>query len=105
MSINHKNIYNKGTKLEKDLVVKHKIEETFKVHPSYGHRRVAIELKMNHKKILRIMHEFHLKPPRLWYQKRFTTRSNPAYYTQYTNVLKDTSFTDYSIGEEPYNAN
>lgn len=73
----------------KDLIVKNEIEKTFMTHPAYGHRRLAIELKMNHKKILRIMHKFNLKSPRLWYQKKFITKSNPDYQNQYINLLKD----------------
>jgi len=79
MNINHKNIYYKNKKDIKDIGVKSDIEETFKTHPAYGHRRLALELKMNHKKILRVMHKFNLKPPRLWYQRKFITCSNPVY--------------------------
>lgn len=99
MNINHKNIYHQSKKDMKDLVVKNDIEETFKTHPAYGHRRVALELKVNHKKILRIMHKFNLKPPRLWYQKKFITRSNPAYKNQFTNLLKDTDLKQYDMGD------
>lgn len=99
MNINRKNIYNKSKKDIKDLSVKSDIEDTFITHPSYGHRRLAIELKMNKKKILRIMHKYGLKAPRLWYQKKFTTQSDPAYFVQYRNLLKDDgSFTD-NIGD------
>lgn len=88
MNINRKNIYHKSARHERDLAVKAAIEQTFKIHPAYGHRRLAIALGVNKKKILRVMHTFNLTPPRLWYQKRFTTRSNPAYYTEYSICLK-----------------
>jgi len=55
MRINTKNIYNQSQKEEKDLLVKKQIEDVFKIHPAYGHRRLAIELEMNKKKIRRIM--------------------------------------------------
>ncbi|OGK17138.1 hypothetical protein A2690_02075 [Candidatus Roizmanbacteria bacterium RIFCSPHIGHO2_01_FULL_39_12b] len=77
MNINHKNIYHHSKKATRDLAVKETIEDTFKVHPAYSHRRLALELKMNKKKMLRIMHTYGLKPPRLWYQKTFTTQSDP----------------------------
>lgn len=89
MNMNHKNIYHRSKRKIKDIAVKDKIEDTFKTHPAYGHRRLALELEMNKKKILRIMHKFNLKPPRLWYQKKCTTQSNPAYQKQYANLLKD----------------
>ena len=89
MNINRKNIYNQSKKDIKDIIVKADIEKTFENHPSYGHRRLALELKMNKKKILRVMHKYGLRPPRLWYQKKFTTQSDPAYFAQYKNLLKD----------------
>ena len=39
MGLNRKNIYHQGKKMIEDLTVKAKIEETFKEHPAYGHRR------------------------------------------------------------------
>lgn len=99
MQINHKNIYQSHTILTRDLVAKDKIEDAFKTNPAYGHRRLAIELKMNKKKILRVMHEFNLKPPRLWYQKTFITRTEPQFQDRYTNILKDIHIEDYTIGD------
>lgn len=98
MNINHKNIYHKSLKGIKDIAVKDNIEDTFKTHPAYGHRRLALELEMNKKKILRVMHKFNLKPPRLWYQKKYITKSDPAYQVQYTNLLKDISLKKCQIG-------
>lgn len=99
MNINRKNIYNKSQKDIKDMTVKADIEKTFVTNPAYGHRRLALELKMNKKKILRIMHKYGLKPPRLWYQKKFTTQSDPASYIQYSNLLKDDSLLRNNIGD------
>ncbi len=89
MHINHKNIYHDSEMFLRDLVVKDNIEDNFKTNPAYGHRRLAMDLKMNKKKILRVMHEFHLKPPRLWYQKKYITQSDAIYEDQYANLLKD----------------
>lgn len=99
MHINHKNIYHKSKLFVRDLVVKGKIEDTFKTNPAYGHRRLAIDLKMNKKKILRVMHEFNLKPPRLWYQKKYITHSDLTYQDRYTNLLQDTTRTTCRIGD------
>ena len=99
MHINHKNIYHQSKMFTRDLVVKDKIEDNFKTNPAYGHRRLAIELKMNKKRILRVMHEFNLKPPRLWYQKKYITQSDTNYQDQYTNLLKDTDLDKYNIGD------
>lgn len=99
MKINRKNIYHKQAMDLKDQKVKTEIEDTFLINPAYGHRRLAIELKMNHKKILRVMHKYGLKPPRLWYQKKFTTQSDPNYLVNYTNLLKDIDLTAIKIGD------
>lgn len=99
MSINRKNIYHQGKKMIKDFAVKKRIEETFKIHPAYGHRRLALELKMNKKRILRIMHKFNLKPPRSWYQKRFITKSDPAFENHFTNLLKNIDLVKYGPGD------
>jgi len=99
MNLNRKNIYGKNKKDEKDIKVKTAIENTFVDNPSYGHRRLALELKMNKKKILRIMHKYGLKPPRLWYQKKFTTKSDPTSYIQYKNLLENTDSITGNIGD------
>ena len=31
-------------------------------HPAYGHRRIALELSLNRKRVLRVMKKFHLMP-------------------------------------------
>lgn len=99
MSLNHKNMYYKSQKETNDLKVKEKIEKTFVDNPAYGHRRLALELKMNKKKILRIMRKFKLKPPRLWYKKKFITKSDPKMEKQFTNLLKDLDLRKYSPGQ------
>lgn len=99
MHINHKNIYHPNRMLIRDLVVKDKIEQDFIINPAYGHRRLAIDLKMNKKKIRRVMREFNLKPPRVWYQKKFITQTRPDFQDQYTNLLKEITTFDYAFGD------
>lgn len=40
------------------------IYQTLHLHPSYGHRRLAIQLGVNKKRILRVMHRYDIKPYR-----------------------------------------
>ena len=89
MNISSKNIHYQSKKDIKDRKVKKQIEDAFTRHPAYGHRRLALELKMNKKKIRRIMRKFNLKPPRLWYQRKYLTRQNKKYQDQFTNLIKD----------------
>ena len=99
MNLNRKNIYNQSRRDTADIAVKTAIEKTFVDNPAYGHRRLAMELNMNHKKILRIMHKFNLKPPRLWYQKKYTTKSDPEMFASYSNLLKEIDLTTFNIGD------
>lgn len=48
-------------KPEKDWELKCKIEEVLREFPSYGSRRIAIHLKMNRKKVKRVMNVFGIK--------------------------------------------
>jgi len=89
MHINNKNIYYQSKIDAKDLRVKQLIKDAFKLHPAYGHRRLAIYFKINKKRILRVMNKFSLKPPRLWYQKKYITVKNDMYDHKLTNLIKN----------------
>ena len=54
-------------------------------HPAYGHRRIAIHLGINHKRIQRVMAKFDLRPPRRR-TAHVTTRSTTP--CPYLNLLK-----------------
>lgn len=45
-----------------DETLKIRIEEVLAKHQSYGHKRIALELKVNKKRVLRVMKKFHLMP-------------------------------------------
>ena len=48
----------------KDWKTKAAIEEALREHPSYGHKRLALHLGMNKKKVLRVMKIYGIKPYR-----------------------------------------
>jgi hypothetical protein len=50
-----------------DEEVKRQIESVLTDNPSYGHKRIAMHLKLNKKRILRVMKKFGIKP----YKRRF----------------------------------
>lgn len=64
LNIPRSSFYYKSIKDQKDLNLKNLIEAVLSKHPSYGHRRVAMELKINKKKIKRIMKKYGIKPRR-----------------------------------------
>lgn len=48
-----KKVYYKSRKEEKDLKLKEQIERVLTVHHAYGHRRIAMELEINKKRVYR----------------------------------------------------
>src|ERR1051326_3142252 len=47
-----------------DERLKGEIEKVLEHHPSYGHKRIALELSLNRKRVLRVMRKYHLMPKR-----------------------------------------
>jgi putative transposase len=62
LGISRSSLYYKPKKPPSDEEDKKKIVAVMEQHHAYGHKRVALVLKMNHKKINRIMNKFGLKP-------------------------------------------
>lgn len=54
-------LYYKPKKPEKDWELKCRIEEVLRIHPSYGSRRLAIELRLNRKRVKRVMNLFGIR--------------------------------------------
>lgn len=61
LGVSLRSMYYKQKKPEKDWKVKCQIEEVLREHPSYGHRRLAIHLHMNKKKVSRVVRLFGIK--------------------------------------------
>lgn len=78
-----------------DLEVKNQIESVLTTHRDYGHKRIALTLKLNKKRILRVMKKFGIKPYRR--RTKIPIKKNdlnkPA-NTRFTNLLKSFPITD-----------
>jgi putative transposase len=61
LSVSRQSLYYKQKKPEEDWKLKQRIEEVLREHPSYGSRRVSLHLKLNRKKIKRVMNLFGIK--------------------------------------------
>lgn len=57
-------LYYHKTKTDTDWLLKCRIEGVLRDFPSYGHRRVALALRMNKKPVQRVMQFFGIKPYR-----------------------------------------
>jgi transposase InsO family protein len=64
-------LYYKSKMKEKDWRLKQKIEDVLREFPSYGHRRTALHLKINKKRVRRVMRLYGIKPYRRKIQKPF----------------------------------
>ena len=71
-----------------DEEVKHQIESVQVEHPAYGHKRIALALKLNKKRILRVMKKFGLKPYRRKTKRLIKRNDLNKPPTQYINLIE-----------------
>lgn len=64
LGVSRSSLYYKRTREETDLELKRQIEAVMVDHKAYGHKRIALHLKMGHNRIRRIMKKYGLKPYR-----------------------------------------
>lgn len=64
LGISRSSLYYDSKMKVRDQKIKEEILSALSEHPSYGHKRLAIQLKRNKKCILRIMKKFGIKPYR-----------------------------------------
>jgi putative transposase len=64
LGISRASLYYHPKQPSKDWHLKNQIEEVLRENPAYGHKRIAVELQINRKRVLRVMHLFGLKPYR-----------------------------------------
>src|SRR3989338_3257881 len=62
LGISLSSLYYRPKLFDKDWQLKVQIEEALHNYPSYGHKRLALHLKINKKRILRVMRVFGIKP-------------------------------------------
>lgn len=81
-------LYYKKTLPSKDLGMNETIKKVMSEHPAYGHKRIAMELGLNKKRILRVMKKFDLKPYRR--RARYPNKKNDQNKTPsiYPNLIK-----------------
>jgi putative transposase len=91
LGINRKNIYRVSRQELKDQKLKEQILKVHEKHPAYGHRRVALDLKLHEEKVRRVMRKYSIKPPRRKVKHDFCTTSIP--YRKYPNILQDLEIT------------
>lgn len=64
LGVSRQGLYYQLKKPHRDWQIKCQIEEILQEHPSYGSRRLALHMKMNRKKVNRVMNLYGIKPYR-----------------------------------------
>jgi putative transposase len=64
LGISRQSLYYQKKRSFLDEEVKRQIEAVLSENPAYGHKRIALELKLNKKRIRRVMKKFGIKPYR-----------------------------------------
>lgn len=87
LGVSVSSLYYTHTLPEKDRALKIRIEEALRYHPAYGHRRLAIHLHINRKRVRRVMKLFDLHPYRR--RGRKPRHTNHITGIVYQNLIKD----------------
>lgn len=87
LHIPHATIYHVSQQHERDEKLHDQILSALTHHPSYGHRRVALELGLGTRRVRRVMKQFKIKPykRKARWRKRRDERRQPA---PYENIIK-----------------
>lgn len=100
--ISRSTLYYQGKQEAKDWHTKTLIETALREHQSYGHKRLALHLKINKKRVLRVMKKYGIKPYRRVAAKPHKHERKPEYvfpnlllteYPQYPGHIYASDFT------------
>lgn len=89
LGISRASLYWKSKIDARDKELLPQIKEVMSKNPSYGHKRIAITLKLNKKRILRIMKKYNLKPSRRRPQKPRKPDDKNKPNAPYPNLIKN----------------
>ena len=89
LGISRSSLYYRHKRPIIDAEVKTQIESVLTSHPAYGHKRIAIELRLNHKRILRVMKKFGIKPYKRRIKKPWKKDDLGKPETGYANLIKE----------------
>lgn len=102
LGVSRSSLYYIAKKEKRDWSLKTRIEEVLREHPSYGSRRLALHLRLNRKRLQRVMRRFGIKSYRRHGRKYLATKKIPVIYTNlltatipaYTGHVWATDFTE-----------
>lgn len=87
LGVSRGSLYYKPKREEIDQEVKKQIDSVMVEHLDYGHKRVALHLKIGHNRIRRIMKKYGLKPYRRRTKKFIKKKDQKKPKTKYENLI------------------
>jgi transposase InsO family protein len=94
LGVSRASLYYKQKLPVKDWDLKQKIEAVLHEYPSYGHRRLALFLKVNKKRVKRVMKSYGIKPYRRRPKKPRKPEDENKQPAPYQNLLLSLPFPD-----------
>lgn len=88
LGISRSSLYYQRKRDEIDEEVKRQIESVMVDHKGYGHKRIAMQLKMGHNRIRRVMKKYGLKPYRRRAKKPVKKEDVGKIPTQFNNLIQ-----------------
>lgn len=82
-------MYYRAKRPAKDEATREKILAVMDKNPAYGYRRVALALKMNHKRVQRVMQLYHIRPTLIRGSKYRYARAGDSITATTPNRLKE----------------
>lgn len=89
LGISRSSLYYQPKRPAVDEEVRRQIESVLSDHPAYGHKRIALSLKLNKKRIRRVMKKFGLKPYRRKTRKPKKVDDMGKLPTKYQNLIEN----------------
>lgn len=102
LQVSRQSLYYKQKKPEEDWKLKQRIEEVLREYPSYGSRRISLHLKLNRKKVKRVMNLFGIKAyrrrGRKWLkQKKIEHKFPNLLLSEYPSYRKKIWVSDFTL--------
>lgn len=89
LGVSRSSLYYQKKRPALDTEIKNQIDSVMIDNPSYGHKRIAMELKLNKKRIRRIMKLFGLKPARRRASYPFKPEDQNKPPAKFINLIKN----------------
>lgn len=89
LGISRASLYYQPKRKILDEEMKSQIESVMADHPDYGHKRIALHLKLNKKRIRRVMKKYGLKPYRRKARKPDKKKDKNKPKAEYENLTSD----------------